>query len=367
MKIRNEVKRLGMNKVLIVTDRNIVKLGIVERISSLIKDLVSITLYDSVKAEPTIEDFNKVANFVRNDNFDGIIGIGGGSSLDTAKIASIAVTNPGDISQYIGRDKVRKKGVPLILVPTTAGTGSEVTRVAVAREKLVKHGVTSDYLLPDVAIVDPELTITLPPKLTAITGLDALSHALEGLTSTLSTPLTDSIAMCAVALILKYLRKAYRDGKDLEARAHMSLAATMAGLVISNTGVTLGHFIGETIGPIYNIPHGLAVGITIPYVLEFYLDIITDKFTLLEPLIRERKSREELKDLIKELVKLYTDLNIPLSFKELNIPRKDIPKLAEITMKHKVRMTTPIKLSNEVLLEIYERIWNGAIYKYIKD
>jgi alcohol dehydrogenase class IV len=218
----------------------------------------------------------------------------------------------------------------------------------------------SEYLLPDVVIVDPELTITLPPRLTAITGLDALAHAIEGLTSTRATPLTDSIALTSIALILKYLYKAYTEGNNIEARTSMSMAALLSGLVVGNTGATLGHFIGETIGPIYNIPHGLAVGITLPYVVKFYSKVLAQKMDMLYKIYLDIKSEDVISNLINSLIRLYKSMNIPLSLAELDIPEADLPKLAEITLRYKVRPTTLIKLNREVLLSIYEEMYEGV-------
>jgi alcohol dehydrogenase class IV len=363
-KMRDEIKKFNIHEVLVIADKNLSDLGVIERVMSYIKDAISNIEFYYVSSEPSVDDFNNVARFVRGRHFDGVIGIGGGSTLDTAKIASIAPTNTDDISSYIGSDKVKYDGIPLILIPTTAGSGSEVTDIAVAKVRYenveVKRGVMSEYLLPDVVIVDPELTITLPPRLTAITGLDALAHAIEGLTSTRATPLTDSIALTSIALILRYLYKAYTEGNNIEARTSMSMAALLSGLVVGNTGATLGHFIGETIGPIYNIPHGLAVGITLPYVVKFYSKVLAQKMDMLYKIYLDIKSEDVISNLINSLIRLYKSMNIPLSLAELDIPEADLPKLAEITLRYKVRPTTLIKLNREVLLSIYEEMYEGV-------
>jgi alcohol dehydrogenase class IV len=360
--LQEELKRLKIYRVLIIADNVLFSLNIIDRVLSYIRESIKSVEFYHVSEEPGINEFNKVAQFVRNNQFDGIIGIGGGSTLDTAKIASISSTNTGDILNFIGINKIKYRGIPLILIPTTAGSGSEVTRIAVVKVSYggieVKRGIASEYLLPDTVIVDPELTVTLPPKLTAITGLDALAHAIEGLTSTLSTPITDSLALTSITLILRYLYKAYINGNDIEARTYMSLAAMLGGLVVGNAGATLGHFIGETVGPIYNIPHGLAVGVSLPYIIKFYSNIIESKIAF-HRMILNIDSKDAVRNIIKKLVRLYKEMNIPLSLRELNIDRNDLPKLAEVTLKYKVKATTPIDLDKETLLKIYERMWEG--------
>ena len=180
---------------------------------------------------------------IRSSGIVTVIGFGGGSCLDAAKVASIANKNPGYIGNYLGLNLVREKGANIICIPTTASTGSEVTKYAVMTYGKEKRTMTSYYIIPDIAIVDPELTLTMPPKLTAGTGIDALSHAIEAYLSTWSNPILDSIALTAISLIFKYLRKAYRDGGNLEARYYMSMVATATGIPLCSAGVLVGHSI----------------------------------------------------------------------------------------------------------------------------
>jgi alcohol dehydrogenase class IV len=224
-----ELKELNASKLLVVTDPNIVKLGHVDRIREQL-DSAEIQVFSGIKQEPTVSELEDLASQVRARDYEAIIGLGGGSVMDSAKIASFSAANPGPIRDYVGADKVHKKGLPLICVPTTSGTGSEVTRYAVIRYERTKRAVASDLIIPDIALVDPVLAVSMPPKLTVYTGLDALAHAVEAMISTWATPLTDSLALGAIRLVFQNLERAYTKGDDLEARYNMSVAATTAGL-----------------------------------------------------------------------------------------------------------------------------------------
>lgn len=283
--------------------------------------------------------------------------------MDSAKIASISATNDGSIEDYIGVNKVGKKGLPIICIPTTSGTGSEVTRFAVIKYERTKKAISSELIIPDVAIVDPTLTVSLPAKITAYTGLDALSHAVEAMISTWATPFTDTLALGAIRTIFRYLKRAYDNGGDLEARYHMSMAATLAGLSFNDPKVLLAHSIGQTIGPIYNLPHGLSVAFALPYILDFYLTSSADKIALISEAAgiydNKRTDRENAQEMIRWLLKFYRDLDIPLSLKEFGASLNDLDKLAEHTVNFQPRSNSPITLTKENMLELYKKMWKG--------
>ncbi|MCW4026068.1 MAG: iron-containing alcohol dehydrogenase, partial [Candidatus Bathyarchaeota archaeon] len=317
-----ELKELNASKLLVVTDPNIVKLGHVDRIREQL-DSAEIQVFSGIKQEPTISELEDLASQVRARDYEAIIGLGGGSVMDSAKIASFSAANPGPIRDYVGADKVHKKGLPLICVPTTSGTGSEVTRYAVIKYKRTKRAVASDLIIPDIALVDPALAVSMPPKLTVYTGLDALAHAVEAMISSWATPLTDALALGAIRLVFQNLERAYTKGDDLEARYNMSVAATMAGLAFNDPKVMLAHSIGQTIGPIYNIPHGLSVALPIPHMLDFYMDSSANKIAMMGEVAGvhdpEKTDEENAGTMIKELFRFYEKLNVPVSLKEFGI------------------------------------------------
>lgn len=362
--LTKELMALNADNLLIITDANIVKLGYVDRIVGQL-DNVKVEVFSKVEQEPSLSKLEELATGVRERNYDVILGLGGGSVMDSAKVASFSARNPGPILHYLGVDKVRKKGLPLICVPTTSGTGSEVTRFAVIKHGKTKKAVVSDLIIPDIAIVDPVLTVSMPPSLTAHTGLDAFAHAAEAMISSWATPITDTLALGAIEWVFRYLKRAYINGDDLEARYHMSIAATMAGLSFNDPRVILAHSIGQTIGPIYNIPHGLSVALTLPYMLDFYLATSANKIAMMSKAAGlyspEKTEEENAKALIEKLLQFYRELSVPLSLKEFGVPLNALEKLAEDTITLQPRRNSPIKFTKENILNVYDKMWKGRV------
>jgi len=358
--LSKELTDLKAHRLLIVTDPQIAKLGYVDGITEQLDDIET-QVFSKVKREPIISDLEDLASEVRGQDYDAVLGLGGGSVMDSAKIASLSATNPGPIANYVGVDKVQNKGLPLICAPTTSGTGSEVTRYAVIKYERTKKAVTSDLIIPDVALVDSALTVSMPRKLTAYTGLDALAHAVEAMISSWATPLTDILALGAVRLIFQNLEKAYNNGDDIEARYHMSIAATTAGLAFNDPKVMLAHSIGQTIGPIYNIPHGLSVALPLPHMLDFYMGTSADKISMISEAAAihdpEKTDEENARAMITELIHLYKRLDVSLSLKEFGIRLDELEKLAEYTVRFQPRSNSPIQFSNENILEVYRKMW----------
>jgi len=320
-----ELKESNASSLLIVTDPNMIKLGHLDRISEQL-DSVETQVFNGIKQEPTISELEDLASQVRGRDYEAIIGLGGGSVMDSAKIASFSATNPGPIRDYVGADKVHKKGLPLICVPTTSGTGSEVTRYAVIKYKRTKRAVASDLIIPDIALVDPALTVSMPPM-----------------------------------LVFQNLERAYTKGDDLEARYNMSIAATTAGLAFNDPKVMLAHSIGQTIGPMHNIPHGLSVALPLPHMLDFYMETSANKIAMMgeaagifEP---EETVEENAKAVIKELFRFYEKLKVPVSLKEFGIRLDALEKLAEYTVRYQPRSNSPIQFTNENILKVYNKMW----------
>lgn len=271
-RIPHYVRRMHCQKALVVSDEGLMKIGTVGKVLAVLDEAgTEYVLFTDVKPNPTVAIVNAGYEIAQKHNCDYIIGIGGGSPLDVAKAIAILMTNGGDIRNYEGINQSSKKGLPVIAVNTTAGTGSEVTRdyVITDEEKKVKMLMVDNHCIASLAIDDPKLMTDMPPKLTAATGMDALTHAIEAYTCTSHFPYSDGLALEAIRLVLDALPKAVKNGYDIEARTDMCWAEYMAGLAFSNSGLGLVHAMAHQLGGFYNMPHGVANAILLPYVMEF--------------------------------------------------------------------------------------------------
>jgi alcohol dehydrogenase class IV len=363
--VATEVKQLGGGKVLIVTDPGLIEAGLVEPIkASLDSEGIAFSIYDQVEPEPPARIVDQCARYLKDENCDLIIGVGGGSSLDVAKGASIMATNEGSILNYAGVDTVPKRGLPKILVPTTAGTGSEVTRVLVIADEAsnIKKTVYSTYALSDVAIVDPMMTLSMPPTVTADTGIDALVHAIETYVSANATPFSDILAIEAITLIAENVTKAFAKGENVEARYHMSLAATISGLAFGSGGLGAVHALSNPLGIEYGLPHGRANALMLPHVMTYNLIGNPIKFALIAEAMGEELealSPVEAGALAVEAVKeLLNQLKISIRLRDYHIPQKDIPKLVERVMKvSRLFVPNPRNVTREDVEEIFRVAW----------
>ena len=335
-----EVKRLGSGRAVVITDPGLVKTGIVAKVEDLLSAAgLKVTRFDEVEADPSYETAVKAAEQVKRAGADVIVGIGGGSAQDVAKVASVLGTNEGPVAKYFGIDLLPNPGVKLILVPTTAGTGSEVTPIAILsdhHEKL-KKGIVSPYLFPSTAILDPLLTLGLPPHVTAATGMDALIHAVESFTSKNATSMTDLLAMQAIRMICANIRTAFANGDNIEARAEMLEASMLAGMAFANAGVTAVHAFAYPIGAEYHIPHGVANSIMLVPVMEFNMFGNIAKFARLAELLGEcvngLSRREAALKAIAALRVLADDVQVPAGLKSFGVQEQAIPELAKGVMK----------------------------------
>jgi alcohol dehydrogenase class IV len=339
-KIVTEINRLRCKKAMIVTDPGLVKAGIVKKLEDILKDgNILFTTFDQVESDPRIEIAISASVQVRESGTDIIIGLGGGSSIDIAKIASILATNKGDLSSYLGVDLIPEPGLKTIIVPTTAGTGSEVTPIVILSDvdEKLKKGAVSPFLFPDVAILDPVLTVGLPPQVTAATGLDALIHAVEAFTSVNATSITDMLAEQAIKLISQNLRTAYSNGNDLEARSKMLEGSLLAGMAFANAGVTAVHAFAYPIGAEFHIPHGIANSIMLIPVMEFNVMGNLNKFSRMAAFFQVNTAglnqREAAMLTIKAMQELSDDLQLPKNLSNYGVKEADIPLLAEGVMK----------------------------------
>ncbi|HBV88939.1 MAG TPA: iron-containing alcohol dehydrogenase [Desulfosporosinus sp.] len=267
-----KVRALGCKKVLVVYDKGLKAVGIADTIVENLENAgIKTVCFDGVLPDPPDTMVEEAAEMARNETIDGIVAIGGGSAIDTAKGINVLINNTPPIMKYFGVQKNLKPGVPMIFIPTTSGTGSEVTNMCVisCTSRGNKDSVVSPICVGTLAILDPDLTLGLPPAMTSATGVDALAHAVESLTGAHSNPLSDALARDSIRLIARWLPVAYRDGSNLEAREHMILASMFAGMAFTNALVHLGHSIGHTLGAQFHIPHGIACAVTLPEVIEY--------------------------------------------------------------------------------------------------
>ncbi|MCX8170794.1 MAG: iron-containing alcohol dehydrogenase, partial [Candidatus Bathyarchaeota archaeon] len=354
------------SRVLLVTDHNLRALGVTRDVEkALSEEGLVFEVFSDVEAEPSIGVAERVAEFARNGRYDVVIGVGGGSVLDMAKIASIAPTNPGSMRSYIGVDLVKKNGLPKILMPTTAGTGSEVTRVAVItlEDEEVKSAIISPYLLSDVAIVDPKLTFSMPQKIAASTGLDALSHALEAVMAVNANPITDALALQAIRIIYENLPRSYRIG-DAESRVNMSLGSLMAGMAFANSWVCLGHALAYSFSVAYKLPHGISCGLSLPYAFKYNMPAILHKIPRIAEAVgisEEKATGEKLGKLILyKLLSMLKDLNVPNSLKDIGVPESSVEKIADklLTLTRLIR-ANPRNITREDALKLVAEMWRG--------
>jgi alcohol dehydrogenase class IV len=275
-----KLKEFGAGKVLCVYDPGIKAAGIADKIIQNIKaEGIQVFEYDGVLPDPPDTIVDAAAEIGREENVDAIIGLGGGSSLDAAKAVNILMGNPGSITEYFDPAVQQKPGKLLILIPTTSGTGSEVTKVAVLSNTTtgLKQGIVSKNTIAALAIVDPSLTLGLPPGLTASTGMDTFAHAVESYTSVMENDMSDILSVDAMKLVVKYLPIAVANGKDLEARTKMSFACLCAGYAFGDNMIHYGHALAHTIGAKYHIAHGTLCALMLPLVMEYVADVKPDR------------------------------------------------------------------------------------------
>jgi alcohol dehydrogenase len=364
--IGRELKALKGKRALIVTDPGIIQAGLLDGISpSLKKAGVTVTLFDQVEADPHIEIVDQALARLKEEKCDSVIGLGGGSSLDIAKLVAAMAVNPGHISDYFGVDLLAKPGLPLIAVPTTAGTGSEVTPIAILSDQAehLKKGVVSPHLFPRLALLDPALTIGVPPAVTAFTGMDAFIHAVEAYTSVNANSLTDHLAFRAIELTFGNILTAYARGEDLEARSNMLEGSLLAGMAFANAGVTAVHAFAYPLGgEFHHIAHGLANSVMLLPVLRFNMLGNLPKFAeislALGLSVEDLTDRQAAEEGLEAIEELMIDLNLPLRLRDLKVPEEAIPRMAEGVMKvTRLLANNPRRITLEDAERIYRQAW----------
>jgi 4-hydroxybutyrate dehydrogenase len=353
-------KTLNMTKVLLIADPIMEQLGKTDEIREILsKSGISSVLFKDVEPDPPMEEIEKAGLVYRENSCDGIVALGGGSSIDAGKAVRVRVTHGGDFSQYGalvgGSSKIKPPLPPLIAIPTTSGTGSEVSNGSVITDtkRQVKLIVAHDLLVPSLSVIDPDMCKSMPPKLTVETGLDALGHCIEGYFGLTSPyhPFYEALALYGVKLVGRSLRKAYADGQDTAARLDMCMAAMHGGLALMK-GLSLAHAVSHTLGAQFHVPHGLGVGIGLICFVRANKEVCTDGFKELAWAL------DRSDDLEAALLKLYEDVNMSYKLKDLGLGESDVKRLAFFTSKEVALVVfNPAPLSDRRILEILQGIY----------
>ena len=361
------VRETGGKRVFLVMDPGLAEAGIQERVTGLFARAgIPYELYDEIDPEPGLRLADEGVRRAQAFGADCVVGVGGGSAMDVAKAVSILLTNGGKAVDYIGLGKIGKPGAPKIMVPTTAGTGAEVTFTAVFinEETGSKGGMNGDPLYPEAAVLDPELTRTLPPGITAATGIDAFTHALEAYVSTAAHPLSDLYAREAIVRIARALPVAYANGDNMTARTDMLLGSLLAGKALATAGVGLVHAMAYPLGGMYNIPHGLANAVLLPYVVEYNIIGSPERFADIAGLMGYDVAGLPLIDAARRAVdavfNLTYDVGIPDRLADLGVEENRIAEMADIALTvARPVANNPRRPSRDDVIHIYETAFDG--------
>lgn len=366
--LANELRALGVERPMLVTDPGLVSIGLVQPvIAALNAEGFNVSVFDQVREDPPEETVLAATDMARSAGVDGLLAVGGGSSMDVAKVVAVLLGGSQQLADLYGVGLVSGARLPLILVPTTAGTGSEVTPVAVITTgETTKAGVSSPVLLPDVAVLDPALTLGLPPAVTAMTGVDAMVHAIEAYTSRhKKNPLSDMLAIEALRLLSGNIRTAVHEGGDRAARGNMLLGACLAGQAFANAPVAAVHALAYPLGGHYHIPHGLSNSLVLPSVLRFNAPVASHLYAELAEVVTGSpvSGSDEAKThaLIDALVKLIGDVALPATLAQMDVAETDLEMLAEDAMlQERLLVNNPRDVAYENALAIYRAAYGVA-------
>lgn len=362
-----ELKLLNAARPIIITDKGIVKAGLLKIVIDGFNnsDITIGAIYDNTPPDSSIETVNEIVQIFKENNCDSIIAVGGGSAIDTAKGVNIVVSEgDSDLKKFMGVDRISKAQKPFFVIPTTSGTGSEITVVAVIADKKnnIKMPFTSSLLLPKIAIIDPRMTMSLPPKITAATGMDALTHAIEAYTCLQKNPMSDAYALSAIKIIGQNLEQAVKHGDDKNARFAMANASTMAGIAFSNSMVGAVHAIGHACGAIAHVHHGTAMAILLPYVMKFNLDKISDYYSEIllwlagEEIYTQTQAKDRAKKTIEYILLLNHKLNkicgMPVKLSDAGVKQEQLQQITETAMNDGAMLPNPKDLSLEQVKSI---------------
>jgi alcohol dehydrogenase class IV len=361
------IDKLGDN-IFVITDADLTKIGLNKPIINQISKSSNLEVFDDVESDPSKKTLIKALKSAKNFKPTGILGFGGGSSMDIAKLISLLVGTEQDIENIWGVGNAKGPRLPLVLIPTTAGTGSEVTPISIITlEKDEKKGVSSPIILPDLAVLDPELTLNLPSDITAATGIDAMVHAIEAYTSNNqnNNPISKLLAIESLKLLGTSIETAVFDGHNIEARSNMLLGSMMAGQAFANSPVAAVHALAYPIGGIFHIPHGLSNSLVLPHVLKFNSTNAKacEQYAFLAPFVfkdinQNTNTKNICNDFIDRLENLSSLLNLPSKLRELDIPKDACVKMAKESMKQtRLLVNNPREVTEEDAFNIYNAAW----------
>ncbi|MGB9662791.1 MAG: iron-containing alcohol dehydrogenase [Moorellaceae bacterium] len=331
------IKDMGIQgKAVIVTDPGIAQAGIADRVvQALKKEGLETAVFDQGKPEPDNVVCDQAVEFARKEGGKFVVGLGGGSAIDIAKVVAQLLVLPGKTEDYLVKTTFPQKGAPIVAVPTTSGTGTECTMYSVIT--FAKDGIKgffgTPYILPDLALVDPTLTTSMPPKVTASTGADALAHAIETMMAKQENPVTDALALKAVEFIAEALPVAVYEGNNLEARVKMAYASMMAGMAFNDPGIVEGHALAHTLGSVYHVPHGVGCAVALPYVMEYNMGHCMEKLALIAEALGQNTAgmtvRQAAQAAVYAVKQLLEDVGLPSTWAPFG-KKEDIPKLADM-------------------------------------
>lgn len=358
----DQVGELGFKKALIVTDKVLGQIGIVKKVTDVLDNKnIEYAIYDETKPNPTVKNVNDGLELLKEKECDFVISLGGGSAHDCAKGIALLATNGGEIKDYEGVDKSKKPQLPMVGINTTAGTGSEMTLFAIItdEERHIKMALVDKHLTPIIAVNDPMLMLAMPKSLTAATGMDALTHAIEAYVSTSATPITDACAEKAIELISNYLVNAVENGQDVEARDMMAYAEYLAGMAFNNASLGYVHAMAHQLGGFYNLPHGVCNAILLPHVQEYNKATSASRLAKIAKIMGgniEGLTDEQGADLCIDMIKsLSQTIGIPEGLGVLGVKESDFETLATNALNDACSLTNPRKGNLEEVIAIFKK------------
>lgn len=357
------IQELNLKKALVVTDKFLMKSGIAGKLLAVLDEAgIEYAIYDEVKPNPTCKNVHDGVDYLKAQNCDSLISIGGGSPQDTAKAIGILATNGGHIKEYEGVHKSKHKSLPIVAVNTTAGTSAEVTinYVITDEERKVKMVMVDKNSITTISVNDPELMVDKPAALTAATGMDALTHAIEALVTPGAYPVTDATALAAVEIIFANLARTVKNGHDIEAREQMVYAIFLGGLAFNNAGLGYVHAMAHQLGGVYDLPHGVCNAMLLPYVEEQNAKYVPEKFRAIAKAMGlnvESQTDKECADFVIESIKaLSKEVGIPSKLSELGVDEVDLDLLAENSMKDACAPGNPFIPTKEEVIALFKKI-----------
>ncbi|ACY54155.1 L-threonine dehydrogenase [Vibrio diabolicus] len=357
----DSIQSQGFKKGLIVTDKILNQIGVVKQVQDLLTERdVATVVYDGTQPNPTITNVNDGLALLKENECDFVISLGGGSPHDCAKGIALVASNGGKIGDYEGVDQSAKPMLPLVSINTTAGTASEMTRFCIItdEERHIKMAIVDKHTTPLMSVNDPELMLAKPASLTAATGMDALTHAIEAYVSIAATPITDAVAIKAIELIQAHLRTAVKNGENLEAREQMAYAQFMAGMAFNNASLGYVHAMAHQLGGFYDLPHGVCNAILLPHVQRYNAQVCPERLRDVAKAmgvdVEGMSAEQGAAAAIDAIVELAKDVGIPSGIKELGAKLEDIPTLADNALKDACGFTNPKQATHEEISKIFE-------------